>query len=85
MRFNLVEGGRGGLNAVLRWKENFQIRVCRGRQSWLGRLSRITLVFHLFWATKRWVVKLKVVANCTLVFSRGTMLRKERTVTKCKI
>ena len=53
MRFNLVEGGRGGLNAVLRWKENFQIRVCRGRQSWLGRLSRITLVFHLFWATKR--------------------------------
>lgn len=84
MRFNLVEGGRGGLNAVLRLKENFQIRVCRGRQSWLGRLSRITLVFHLFWATKRWVVKLKVVvANCT--FSRGTMLRIERTVTKCKI
>ena len=31
------------------------------------------------------VVKLKVVANYTLVFSRGTMLRIERTVTKCKI
>lgn len=41
MRFNLVEGGRGGLNAVLRWKENFQIRVCRGRQSWLGRPDNI--------------------------------------------